>query len=326
MSEYPLVSVIIPCKDGERHLAAAIESCLSQTWKNMEVIVVNNGSSDRSLSIAESYRCRGVTTLFCERRGASAARNVGLARSTGEYIQFLDADDILHPRKVELQLARLSAEGRGTTAICGWGFFQDSIERVTPSDTLMFRDHEPRDFLVQLWSARTMMATCAWLTDREVIEKAGPWSEDLAMDQDGEFFARVALSSRRIVCCDGTLAFYRRQPGVTTVSRRRDLEALESAFVACERAATALLATEDSRRTRLAAAARYLYFVHIGYPGVPELVTEAEKRIRALGAEVKPPKGSLKYTAVSMLLGWKLARRIQLRWLQHKNGYAPVFD
>jgi glycosyltransferase involved in cell wall biosynthesis len=326
MSTCPLVSVIIPCKDAEPYLATAIESCLSQTWKNIEVIVVDNGSCDRSVSIAESYRCKGVTTLYCERRGGSAARNMGIARSAGKYVQFLDADDILHHRKFELQLARLSAEEKDTTAICGWGFFQDSIERMTPGDTPMFRDYEPLDFLVQLWSDRRMMATCAWLTDREVIENAGPWSEDLEMDQDGEFFARVALASRRIVCCDGILGFYRRQRGAMTVGRRRDRKALESAFVAYERATTALLATEDSTRTRLAAAGKYLYFVHIGYPGVPELVREAEKRIYAFGGKVEPPKSSKKYEAVSMLLGWKLARRIQLWWLQHRNGYTPVLD
>ena len=73
-----------------------------------------------------------------------------------------------------------------------------------------------------------MLAPFAWLTSREVIEKAGPWSEDVAMDQDGEFFARVALASSRIVCCEGILGFYRRQPGVMTVSRRRVSEGVRS--------------------------------------------------------------------------------------------------
>src|SRR5436189_884917 len=98
-----------------------------------------------------------------------------------------------------------------------------------------------------------------------------------------------------------------------TVSRRRDRQALESAFVACERATAALLAAEDSTQTRLAAAGKYIFFVHIAYPNAPELVREAEKRIHALGGEVEPPRGSLKFSAASLLFGWKVARGERVR-------------
>src|SRR5262249_14524172 len=103
----PLVSIIIPCKDGAVWLAEAIESCREQTWKNLEIIVVDNRSSDASLQVAMSYESPTVAVLECRREGASAARNVGLERARGDFIQFLDADDVLDREKIRVQVERL---------------------------------------------------------------------------------------------------------------------------------------------------------------------------------------------------------------------------
>jgi glycosyltransferase involved in cell wall biosynthesis len=317
-NSFPLVSIIIPFKDAEPFLAATIESCLSQTWPRTEIIVVDNGSRDKSRLIAASYVSQGVIVTSCDRPGAAAARNAGLKKSTGDYIQFLDADDILDECKIEQQLRRLSKETRDTTAICGWAAFHEESHTVIPADGAIFRDHEPCEFLAQLWTTRTMMAPFAWLISRDVIERAGVWSEDLSWDDDGEFFARVALASRNIVCCPEILGYYRRHaPGILSLSRRRDREALTSAFVACQRATAALLAHESSLRTRMAAAAKYLFFVHFAYPDLPQLVRQAECEIRNLGGKLEPSReGSLKYLALSKLIGWKLARRFQVHWLR----------
>src|SRR5437016_13006727 len=94
-----LVSVITPCKNAAPWLADAIESCLQQTWPNLEIIVVDNGSSDASMEIARRYES-SVTLLECKRPGASAARNAGLEKARGDFIQFLDADDVLDRDKI----------------------------------------------------------------------------------------------------------------------------------------------------------------------------------------------------------------------------------
>src|ERR1700716_3420210 len=96
----PAVSVIIPCRNAAAWLADSIESCLGQTWSDLEVIVVDNGSTDGSLALARSYQLQSIKVLECARRGASAARNAGLEQARGAFIQFLDADDVLHPDKV----------------------------------------------------------------------------------------------------------------------------------------------------------------------------------------------------------------------------------
>ena len=99
----PLVSILIPCHNAEAFVADAIESALGQTHPNVEVVVVDDGSTDRSLEVIRSYdgRIRWETGPC---RGACAARNRALALSLGEFIQFLDSDDLLLPQKIERQL------------------------------------------------------------------------------------------------------------------------------------------------------------------------------------------------------------------------------
>jgi hypothetical protein len=95
-----LVSIIVPCYNAERWLGAALDSALSQTWPSVEVIVVDDGSSDGSLALAQSYGSR-IRLDSGPNRGPAGARNRGLELATGRWVQFLDSDDLLLPRKLE---------------------------------------------------------------------------------------------------------------------------------------------------------------------------------------------------------------------------------
>ncbi|MEM2001634.1 MAG: glycosyltransferase [Candidatus Methanomethylicaceae archaeon] len=99
----PLVSIIIPCYNGEKFVAEAIQSALDQTYPNKEVIVIDDGSTDRSLEVIKSFGSK-IRWETGPNRGGSAARNRGIQIARGELIQFLDADDVLHPQKLERQV------------------------------------------------------------------------------------------------------------------------------------------------------------------------------------------------------------------------------
>jgi len=98
-------SIVIPVRDGERYIGEAIESLLAQTAPPMEIIVVDDGSSDRSAEIVTGYA--GVRLVQIERRGPGAARNVGVACASSPLLGFLDADDIATERRLELQVELL---------------------------------------------------------------------------------------------------------------------------------------------------------------------------------------------------------------------------
>jgi glycosyltransferase involved in cell wall biosynthesis len=103
------VSIIIPAYNAEKWIGETLESALAQTWSRKEVIVVDDGSRDNTLSVAQGLASAKVKVLRQDNAGASAARNRGLALAQGELIQFLDADDLLAPDKVARQMQTLAA-------------------------------------------------------------------------------------------------------------------------------------------------------------------------------------------------------------------------
>lgn len=95
MEKEPLISVIIPVYNGEKYIRPCIENMLNQSYKNLEIIVVNDGSHDQSGTIAEEYPVKVVH--FEQNKGLSAARNIGIDTAKGEYIHFMDVDDAINP-------------------------------------------------------------------------------------------------------------------------------------------------------------------------------------------------------------------------------------
>jgi len=101
----PLVSVIIPVFNGEKYLIEAIESVLAQSCRPLELIIVDDGSTDESAAIAQSYK--EIRYIYQPNMGVPVARNTGLASAVGEFIAFLDADDMWHPQKLQIQVEYL---------------------------------------------------------------------------------------------------------------------------------------------------------------------------------------------------------------------------
>jgi glycosyltransferase involved in cell wall biosynthesis len=106
--ELPLISCIVPVFNGERYLREALESIFQQTYRPLEVIVVDDGSTDGTVVVAQSYGER-ITYVQQANAGPAAARNLGLSRVRGEFVAFLDADDLWHPEKLDRQMAHLQA-------------------------------------------------------------------------------------------------------------------------------------------------------------------------------------------------------------------------
>src|ERR1700722_17022843 len=100
----PLVSILIPAFNSEKWIAGTIRSALAQTWDRKEIIVVDDGSTDRTFEIARQFESHTVRVVTQINQGAAAARNNAFSLSRGEYIQWLDADDLLAPDKVATQM------------------------------------------------------------------------------------------------------------------------------------------------------------------------------------------------------------------------------
>src|SRR5690242_13753965 len=125
----PKVSILIPCYNSEKYIGETLESVFRQTWPEIEVIVVDDGSSDRSADVMRSFTRPNLRIIQQPNRGQTAALNVCCNHATGEFVQYLDADDLLEPDKIARQMKRLQHAPR-CIASAEWGRFYQ-----TPNDT-----------------------------------------------------------------------------------------------------------------------------------------------------------------------------------------------
>ena len=218
-----LVSVIIPCFNAEKWIAETIESCLKQTYPHIEIIVIDDSSTDNSLEIIKSYGDKIIWKRLNKNKGGSYARNRGFALSKGEYIQFLDADDLILPEKIERQVKFL--EATKADAVYGdWRYQGHQANGVILLDEIQ-KPGKQKDILLALienwWTA-----VASLFYRRSAVEKSGGWDENLSAAQDRDFFISVVMSGAKVVYQPGCYSLYRRYGNVTvsTASKPRWVE------------------------------------------------------------------------------------------------------
>ena len=310
------VSILIPAYNAERFVGAALQSALDQTWPTTEIILVDDGSTDQTFAVARKYESATVKILHQENRGAAAARNTALREAQGDFLQYLDADDLLSADKIREQLVLLQENPNYLSVSSALYFFDGEdpdaglLERSGAVDT-----DDPVQFLMQLLGSEgpTRNIPCgAWLTPRSVASSAGPWDDSVrSPDDDGEYFARVMLASRGIRASKSGRYYYRRfsQGGSysTTYSERNLRGRLHS--MNCK--ANYLLARTNDPKAYRALANRYVDLAFGAYPSFPKLTEEALQKAKEMGdTDYIPPFGTLKGDLLKKMLGWKAAKRM----------------
>jgi glycosyltransferase involved in cell wall biosynthesis len=309
ISDSPLISIVIPCHNAERWVADTIESCLAQTWRAREVILINDGSSDGSLDVLRRFESPDVRVHDQPNLGASAARNAGLRDARGAFIQFIDADDILAPEKLERQMSLFSARPKAQLISGEWARFTGNAANTEFTLQPNGRDMTAVEFLQLFFETGAMMHPAAWLARRTLIEAAGPWNEGLSLNDDGEYFARVMIKAGSIDFCPGARSYYRSHPD-GSLSGRKDSQALESLYRSFDLQLSYLSAADNSRRTKAAIAYGWKWLAFELYPGRPDLADAAEHHARTLGWSERPFPGSGRFQIMARFLGWRLAKRL----------------
>lgn len=314
-----LVSVLIPCHNAAPWLAQTLACAIAQTWSNLEIILVDDGSTDESWAIAqrfaEVHRQKTVPIQLIQQpqQGASTARNRAIQASRGALIQYLDADDLLAPDKIERQMQLwhgLPEHHRDQTLIAGeWARFHQDIDEAQFHPQPCWGDHAPVDWLCSIWQHNWMMHPAAWLVPRPLLERAGPWDEQISLNDDGEYFCRVALASSGIQFAWGARSYYRSGNSASLSGRKSDA-AWASALRSLERCRDRLLQAEDSPRTRQTCAILFQRFVYEVYPQVPQLRQRALAQVQILGPVQLRPPGGPGFQLVSRLVGWQQAKRL----------------
>lgn len=208
------VSILIPCFNAERWIGQAIESALAQTWRDAEVVVVDDGSTDGSLAIARGYAGR-VRVEAAPHAGGNAARNRLLALATGEWLQYLDADDCLLPDKVEAQARHLEA-----APPCDVLYGPATLEHWTPAGSRrellpIAPPHDPWVLLARWY----LPQTGAPLFRKAAVEAVGGWNPAQPCCQEHELYLRLLAAGKSFAYHPSNGAIYR-QWSSDTVCRR----------------------------------------------------------------------------------------------------------
>lgn len=323
----PLVSILIPAYNAQEWIEDTIASALAQTWPHKEIIIVDDGSADRTLEIARRHASKNVLVIGQDNRGGAAARNTALIQAQGNYVQWLDADDLLSANKIEKQLALAMQCADSRIVISSpWAHFMYRVGAAKFSRSPLWQDLGPVDWLVQKWTHNVHMQTATWLVSRDLLESVGSWNAELLSDDDGEYFTRVVLASRGVRFEPNARVFYR-----IVGSRRlsyigRSDRKLEAHIKGMRLQIQYVRSLEDSPRVH-AAILQYLQtWLPAFYPERPDLVADMRGLAASVGGQLQTPRISWKYGVIRAIFGYATAKRAQSAYNQYKTSVLRSLD
>jgi glycosyltransferase involved in cell wall biosynthesis len=323
----PLVSILIPAYNADRWIGDTIRSALAQTWPRKEVIIVDDGSRDQTLGIAQRFASRDVLVVSQQNQGAAAARNKAFDLCQGDYIQWLDADDLLSPVKVANQMvAAKECQDKRRLMSCGWGYFMYRQSKAKFTPTALWCDLSPLEWICRKWEQNLHMQTATWLVSRELTEAAGPWDTRLMGDDDGEYFCRVLFSSSGVRFVPAGKVYYR----ATDLSRwsyiGRSNRKKEAHFLSMRLQIGYLRALKDDARTRSASVKYLQTWIGLFLQDRMDLAKKLQQLAATLGSQLEAPRLGRKYFWIQRLFGRPTANRVRRTYNGYKSWLLRSWD
>jgi len=192
-SKQPRVSAVIPAYNAGKFLAETIESVLAQTYRNIECIVVNDGSTDNTAEIAKSFSDK-IRYFEKPNGGVSSARNFGIAEARGELIAFLDADDIWLPEKIEKQVSLYLEDESVGMVYCGSLDVSEDLVKTLQENPVLAQEALVEEILL-LGSATGRIASTA-VTRKSVLDTVGKFDERLSTSADADYICRLIRKAK----------------------------------------------------------------------------------------------------------------------------------
>jgi glycosyltransferase involved in cell wall biosynthesis len=208
-----LVSIIVPCYNQAQYLDAALQSVLDQTYPDWECIIVNDGSPDHTEEVAKKWVDKDPRFIYCykENGGVSSARNLGIEKAKGEYLQFLDSDDFLVKEKLELSLHQVDKNKDFNLVISNFMMFADNPERTSEPFCQLNTQMFSFENMLYHWNESFSIQVQCGLFHSSLFETIR-FPEDLTAQEDWVVWVRIFKRGCKVIFIDQPLALYRRNP------------------------------------------------------------------------------------------------------------------
>jgi len=250
MDSNPLVSIIIPAYNAEKYIQRALESALAQTYKDIEIIVIDDGSTDKTAEIIKTYQDPRIIYFFQKNQGQGPARNNGIKKSQGEYITFLDADDYYFPEKVEKQVRFLENHPEYQAVYC------NALHFYSDNPTVFFKKkgnfHSGDIFKDLLQSSYINPNTI--MVSRQILDKAGLFNENRYCPEDWELWLKISRAGFQFGYLDEDLVKVEIRPDSNTtmaiqwILKNNALKMFENIFSSMNHEEKVLYKTEEILR------------------------------------------------------------------------------
>lgn len=312
----PKVSVIIPLYNAEKYIEEALNSIVNQTYKNLEIIVVNDGSRDKGPIIVQRLASidKRIKLFNQDNCGQCKAANFGFKQTTGDYIKFFDADDILSTDSIKNQVESL--KGRDELAISYIDyirFFNDDLNTKSKTELpqLINYDCSPIEYIT--FHGSPQMYQCGiWMFNKKIFELSGLWDERLSLINDTEFFPRILTVTKELVYADNAKLYYRTNFKSGSLSQTVSKQSMKSALLAIDLMAKYVRSLENSERVERILAQTYLQSLEMSYPSQPKWSKIFERRLSTFPQDYfEFSKSGKIYNLFQMIFGWKITKRLQ---------------
>jgi glycosyltransferase involved in cell wall biosynthesis len=274
---------------------------------------VDDGSQDSTLAVLKNITDARFKYRSQLNKGASAARNASYKLSTGVFIKFMDADDLLNEACIENQLLKI-IEKPDCIASATWGrFYNEDLSDFTLSYEKVWKDLPGIDWLINslIDTGANMMQPGIFLLPRNIVEKAGPWNESLSLIDDFDFMTRVISASKMVLFCEEAVLMYR-SGIINNLSSKVSYKHMESAYHSLRLGVDTILKVRNDTDSRLACANTYKRWSFEFYPNYLPLLNKLENEIGKLGGSNINMLGGKWFNFLSKLIGWKMAKKIKI--------------
>lgn len=224
MKSQVLISIIIPVYNSEHFIRETLHSCINQSYTNLEIIIVNDGSTDDSELKINEIKDPRIQYFKIKNSGACEARNYGINKAKGQLFQFLDADDILDKEKLFQQVVLY--EKHGDDFIYGAKMAQiiEGKLSIQSGYELYEKNFNPLEYFETVLNQfGKYLTTGIWLTPAKLVNSTAGWDESTMPNDDGEYFMRLLLNAKGIIYSKKSIFFYRRD-NASSISKVRSKE------------------------------------------------------------------------------------------------------